>query len=86
MEKLELAAVNMLKLAEEVDEDNPLLKSRLRQEGVQVLAATIRSSANSSSACWKQTIDLDLLHFDTLPSQSPENRVFRPEGKVNEKE
>ena len=37
MEKLELAAVNMLKLAEEVDEDNPLLKSRLRQEGVQVL-------------------------------------------------
>ena len=36
MEKLELAAVNMLKLAEEVDEDNPLLKSRLRQEGVQV--------------------------------------------------
>lgn len=37
MEKLELAAVNMLKLAEEVDEDNPLLKSRLRQEGVQLL-------------------------------------------------
>ncbi len=37
MEKLELAAVNMLKLAEEVDEDNPLLKSRLRQEGAQLL-------------------------------------------------
>ncbi|MBQ8672918.1 MAG: hypothetical protein IJ511_02520 [Bacteroides sp.] len=34
--KLELAAANMLKMAEEV-EDNILLKSRLRQESLQLL-------------------------------------------------
>ena len=48
MEKLELAAVNMLKLAEEVDEDNPLLKSRLRQEGTQLLKYIQGHSGNYS--------------------------------------
>ena len=48
MEKLELAAVNMLKLAEEVDEDNPLLKSRLRQEGIQLLKYIQQHSDNYS--------------------------------------
>ena len=48
MEKLELAAVHMLKLAEEVDEDNPLLKSRLRQEGTQLLKYIQGHSGNYS--------------------------------------
>ena len=48
MEKLELAAVHMLKLAEEVDEDNPLLKSRLRQEGTQLLKYIQQHSGNYS--------------------------------------
>ena len=48
IEKLELAAVNMLKLAEEVDEDNPLLKSRLRQEGTQLLKYIQQHSGNYS--------------------------------------
>ncbi|MEL5893926.1 hypothetical protein AAE250_10515 [Bacteroides sp. GD17] len=34
--KIELAAMNMLKLAEDI-EDNILLKSRLRQDGLQLL-------------------------------------------------
>lgn len=36
MEKIELAAVNMLKLSEDI-EDNLLLKSRLLQNGIQLL-------------------------------------------------
>ena len=50
MEKLELAAVNMLKLAEEVDEDNPLLKSRLRQEGIQLLKYIQQHSADRKAS------------------------------------
>lgn len=38
MEKIELAAMNMLKLSEDEDiESNILLKSRLRQDGLQLL-------------------------------------------------
>ena len=48
MNKLELAAVNMLKLAEEVETDNPLLKSRLRQEGCLLLKYIQQHSGNYS--------------------------------------
>lgn len=37
LNKLELAAVNMLKLAEDVEDNNLLLKSKLRQESVSLL-------------------------------------------------
>lgn len=48
MNKLELAAVNMLKLSEEVETDNLLLKSRLRQEGCQLLKYIQQHSDNYS--------------------------------------
>lgn len=37
LNKLELAAVNMLKLADEVEDNNLLLKSKLRQESLSLL-------------------------------------------------
>ena len=37
LNKLELAAVNMLKLAEDVEDNNLLLKSKLRQESVSLV-------------------------------------------------
>ncbi len=48
MNKLELAAVSMLKLSEEVEKDNLLLKSRLRQEGAQLLKYIQQNSGNYS--------------------------------------
>lgn len=48
MNKLELAAINMLKLSEEVETDNLLLKSRLRQEGCQLLKYIQQHSDNYS--------------------------------------
>ena len=48
MNKLELAAVNMLKLSEEVETDNLLLKSRLRQEGCLLLKYIQQHSDNYS--------------------------------------
>ena len=48
MDKLELAAVNMLKLSEEVETDNLLLKSRLRQEGCLLLKYIQQHSDNYS--------------------------------------
>lgn len=37
MEKLELAAMTMLKISDETENDNLLLKSKLRQDGLQLL-------------------------------------------------
>ena len=48
MDKLELAAVNMLRLSEEVEKDNPLLKARLRQEGTTLLKYVRLHSDNYS--------------------------------------
>ena len=48
MNKLELAAVNMLRLSEEVEDDNLLLKSKLRQEGVCLLKYLQQHSGNYS--------------------------------------
>ncbi len=48
MNKLELAAVSMLKLSEEVENDNLLLKARLRQEGTQLLKYIQQNSDNYS--------------------------------------
>ena len=48
MDKLELAAVNMLHLSEEVEKDNPLLKAKLRQEGVTLLKYVRLHSDNYS--------------------------------------
>ena len=47
-DKLELAAVNMLRLSEEVEKDNPLLKARLRQEGITLLRYVKQHSDNYS--------------------------------------
>ena len=48
MDKLELAAVNMLRLSEEVEKDNPLLKAKLRQEGTTLLKYVRLHSDNYS--------------------------------------
>ena len=48
MNKLELAAVSMLRLSEEVESDNLLLKSKLRQEGVCLLKYLQQHSGNYS--------------------------------------
>ena len=48
LDKLELAAVNMLRLSEEVEKDNPLLKARLRQEGTILLKYVKQHSDNYS--------------------------------------
>lgn len=48
LNKLELAAVNMLKLAEDVEDNNLLLKSRLRQESVSLLKYIQQHSASYS--------------------------------------
>ena len=48
MDKLELAAVNMLRLSEEVKKDNPLLKAKLRQEGTTLLKYVRLHSDNYS--------------------------------------
>ena len=47
-DKLELAAVNMLRLSEEVEKDNPLLKAKLRQEGTTLLRYVKQHSDNYS--------------------------------------
>ena len=48
MDKMELAAVNMLHLSEEVEKDNPLLKAKLRQEGITLLKYVRLHSDNYS--------------------------------------
>ena len=49
LDKLELAAVNMLRLSEEeVEKDNPLLKAKLRQEGITLLKYVHQHSDNYS--------------------------------------
>ena len=48
MDKMELAAVNMLHLSEEVEKDNPLLKAKLRQEGMTLLKYVHLHSDNYS--------------------------------------
>lgn len=47
-EKLELAAVSLLKLSEDVTPDNPLLKSKLREEGTTLLKHVQLHSHNYS--------------------------------------
>ena len=66
LDKLELAAVNMLRLSEEeVEKDNPLLKAKLRQEGITLLKyvhqhsdnyslQTIPCNVSSYSVSWKR--------------------------------